>query len=78
MLNLCTAENVWYYRNPEKAKILYVGKKQQLELTGYFETGLWYAADDKWHPLPAPSKLTQYSGYKVVYVDEEDYLKFGD
>lgn len=69
MLDLRSEEHRWYARNPEKAAILYVGRNQQEYLNGVFYT-LWGYIESK-----SPGKLLKYSGYKVVYVDEEDYLR---
>lgn len=78
MTNLCPEESKWYQRNMQKAKYLYVGKKQQSEIALYAQHGSWYDADGSVMTTVPVGKMTQYWGYEVVYVDEEDYLKLGD
>lgn len=69
MFDLSAELKRWFYRNLENASIIYIGKKQQEEIKKEFK--FQWREGDKY-------KLTKYHGYKVVYVDEEDYLRLGD
>lgn len=73
---LYNEESRWFYRNPEKAVILYVGEKQQLQIQQEWESALKYWIDDD--GSLAQNGVKKYAGYKLVKVDEWDYLRLGD
>ena len=66
-------ESRWYYRNPEKAKFMYVGKEQQDQMVKLFDSACYMNCKEK--PI---GKITSWMGYKVVYVDEDSYLRLGN